>query len=365
LHNDLMHRLSLARGPAYLVGVAALLIAAPALSAKALHHKPKAAAVKADTPAPKADDEPAPKPADEAPPAPETKAPVEPEAPPPAAVPAEPEHQPAPELDAKPPIKADEELRGSDDEALGRHERMRLAGGHTEVGVSLGAGIGSRHFTYSDPVGKLPRPYNLGVAPMASFGLEAYPLATSNVPVLQDLGIVGHLSRAFALDSKTPEGAKLQTSWTRFGGELRERLIVPGPHTLEVGIYGGADASYFVMSTTGKVAALLPTARAVSLRFGFDARLLVAWRLSLLLGGAYLDTTSPGEIYDRFRHPRVAGVDGAFGCAIALTPGFEMQLAGRYTRYFATFKPVLGDADVAGGALDEQVQLGLGVRYAH
>jgi hypothetical protein len=140
---------------------------------------------------------------------------------------------------------------------------------------------------------------------------------------------------------------------------------VPGPHALELGIYGGADASYFVLSTSTKVAALLPTARAVSLRFGFDARLLVAWRLSLLVGGAYLDTTSPGEIYDRFRHPRVAGVDTDFGCALALTPGFEAQLTGRYTRYFATFKPVVGDIDVAGGALDEQVQFGLGVRYAH
>jgi hypothetical protein len=359
-----MRRLSFARGPAYLVGAAALLMTTPAFSAKASHHKPKAAAVKADTPAPKADDEPAPKPADEPPPAPETKAPVEPETPPPAA-PVEAEPKSAPELDAKSSLKPDQELGGNDDEALGRRERMRLAGGHTEVGVSISAGIGSRHFTYSDPVGKLPRPYNLGVAPMTSFGLEAYPLATSNVPVLRDLGFVGTVSRAFAVDSKTPEGGKLQTNWTRFGGELRERLIVTGPHTLEVGIFVGADASYFVMTTNAKVAALLPTAREVSVRFGFDARMLVAGRFSLLAGGAYLDTTSPGEIYDRFRHPRVAGVDTAFGGAIALTPGFEMQLTGRYTRYFATFKPVLGDANVAGGALDEQVQFGLGVRYAH
>lgn len=362
-----MRRLSFACIPAYLVGVAALFMATPALSAKALHHKAKAAAAKADAPAPKSDDEPVAKPSDELPPAPDSKASVESEAPPApeakAAIEVEP--KPAPELEAKAALKADQELGGSDDEALGRRERVRLAGGHTEVGVSASVGIGSRHFTYSDPIGKLPQPYNLGVAPMASFGLEAYPLATSNIPVLRDLGFVGNLSRAFAVDSKTTDGAKLQTSWTRFGGEIRERLIVPGPHTVELGVYTGADASYFVLSTNAKIPALLPTARAVSLRFGFDARLLVAWRLSLLVGGAYLDTTSPGEIYDRFRKPHVAGVDGDFGCRVALMPGFDAELTGRYTRYFATFKPVVGDANVAGGALDEQVQFGLGVRYAH
>src|SRR5450432_1255560 len=301
-----MRRLSFACIPAYLVGVAALFMATPALSAKASHHKPKPAA-KADAPAPKSDDEPAAKPSDEPPPAPDSKASVESEAPPAPEAKAPVEAEPKPELEAKAVLKPDQELGGNDDEALGRRERLRLAGGHTEVGVSASVGIGGRHFTYSDPIGKLPRTYNLGVAPMASFGLEAYPLATSNVPVLRDLGFVGHLSRAFAVDSKTPDGAKLQTSWTRFGGETRERLIVPGPQTLELGVYAGADASYFVLSTNAKVAALLPTARAVSLRFGFDARLLVAWRLSLLVGGAYLDTTSPGEIYDRFRHPHVAG----------------------------------------------------------
>jgi len=40
-------------------------------------------------------------------------------------------------------------------------------------------------------------------------------------------------------------------------------------------------------------------------------------------------------------------------------------LTGRYTRYFATFHPEVGDPYVAGGALDEQLQVSLGVRYAH
>jgi hypothetical protein len=157
----------------------------------------------------------------------------------------------------------------------------------------------------------------------------------------------------------------MDTSWTRFGGEVRERFLVPGPHALELGVFVGADASYFGMTTTTPVPALLPAARTTAIRLGFDARLLVAGRLSLLLGAAYLFTTSPGEIYERFRSPSVFGVDAELGAALGIVPGLEARLTGRYTRYVASFKPVIGDQIVAGGALDEQLQFGLGVRYAH
>jgi hypothetical protein len=255
-------------------------------------------------------------------------------------------------------------LTGHEDETRG--EVARLAAGRVEVAVSASVDMGRRHFTYSDPVGPLLAPYRLPVVPMASFGLEAYPFASTTVPVVRDLGLRGRVSRAFGVASETPGGAAaIETSWTRFGGELRERTLVPGSHPFELGLYAGADASYFGMTSKTKVAAFLPAARTVSLRFGVDTRLFVAWRLSLMLGGAYLVTTSPGEIYDRFRNPHVAGLDADFGASVALTPGFEARLTARYTRYFASFKPALGDPAVAGGALDEQMQFGLGVRYAH
>jgi hypothetical protein len=96
-----------------------------------------------------------------------------------------------------------------------------------------------------------------------------------------------------------------------------------------------------------------------------DGRVLVTQRLSVLLGGAYLSTTTRGEIYDRFRRPHVAGLDAEIGLAVGLTPGLEARLDGRYTRTFASFDPEVGDPAVAGGALDEQMQLGAGLRYAH
>ena len=255
---------------------------------------------------------------------------------------------------------------GSDDvEALGRREAARMAAGRIEVSVSASADAGSRQFKYSDPVGPLPVTYLLPIAPMASFGLEMYPWASSNVPVLRDLGFRGRISQGFAVSSETPQGVTIETSWTRFGGEVRQRFFVPGPHAMELGVYVGADASYFGMKSAIPIPALLPAAQTTAVRLGFDARLLLTGRLSLLWGGAYLLTISPGEIYDRFRRPSVFGVDGELGAAFGIVPGLEARLTVRYTRYVASFKPVIGDQIVAGGALDEQLQFGLGVRYAH
>ena len=291
-----------------------------------------------------------------------------------AAIAAPPEKKPevAPPVlahDKAPPVLAHDEVPSegapSENEALGRREAARVAAGRILVAVWASADLGNRRFTYSDPVGPLLAPYRLPVAPMASFGLEAYPFAGSGVPVLRDLGFRGRLSSAFAVGTKTPEGAELDTSWTRFGGELRQRFLVPGEHPMEFGVFIGGDASYFGMSTKAPVAALLPAARTAALRFGVDARFLLAWRLSFLVSGSYLVVTSRGEIYDRFRSPSVKGVDADGGFAIGLIPGLELRATGRYTRYFATFEPRIGDAIVAGGAVDQQLQFGLGARYAH
>lgn len=289
----------------------------------------------------------------------------------PAALAAESEPKPAPKdepvsVEAAPvAASATVEPASEEEIELGRREARRRAAKRVIVAVWAGGGVANRRFTYSDAIGYNLADYRLPVAPMATFGIEAYPAASSDVPVLRDLGIRAHVSRGFAFASDTPQGVALETSWTRFGGEIRERLLLPGPHAFELGVLVGVDASYFGMSASAPVPALLPAARTVALRFGLDARMLLGWRLSVLAGGAYLLTTSRGEVYEHFRAPRVRGVDADFGFAVDLGSGLELRLAGRYTRYFASFRPRLGDEYVAGGALDEQLQGGLGVRYAH
>lgn len=259
------------------------------------------------------------------------------------------------------------ERAAPDDEdarALGRREAARVAAGRIEVAVSASIDAGRRVFTYSDPVGAPPQPYRLPVAPLATFGLEAYPLASTDIPVLRDLGFRARVSRGFAMESSTGNGVPLQDSWTRFGGDLRQRLLLPS-RGLELGLTVGVDASYFDLQTKADVGSLVPSARTLSLRLGLDGRIALTRRLAVLAGGGYLATLTRGQIYDRFRSPHVAGVDGQLAAAFALATGMEARLEGRYTRYYASFAPEVGDLAVAGGALDEQMQLGMGLRFAH
>jgi hypothetical protein len=349
--------------------------APPALAASSRRHKTKRPAPAASTPAARPEPEPEPagdsaspgSDAIESEPAPSSRA--APPAHPRPGPSAEPSDEFAPEAvrpkraPPKTPKPADQTLSIEEHDDDG--DAARIAAGRIEVAVSSGVDAGRRHFTYSDPIGTPPRPYLLKVAPLLTFGLEAYPLASTGLPFLQDLGFRGRVSRAFATDSSTSEGVAIQTTWTRFGGELRERILLRGPHAIEVGVVVGVDASYFAMTAKGDVGALVPSARTLAFRFGADGRVDVTRTVSLLVGGAYLSTTTRGEIYDRFRGPRVAGVDAELGGALHLSPGLEARLAGRYTRYFASFKPEVGDAAVAGGALDEQMQVGMGLRYAH
>jgi hypothetical protein len=250
-------------------------------------------------------------------------------------------------------------------DSAARRDASRIASGRSEVGVYVGAGAGGRFFKYSDPIGRLLAPYTLAVAPLASFEIEAYPLASTNLPALRDIGFRGRVTRAFGLDSKTPDGATIDTSWTRFGGDVRYRIIVPGAHRIELGVLAGIAATHFAMSTESKLAALVPSARTTSVRLGIDGEIAATSRFAIALGGGYLIPTSRGEIYDRFRKPHVAGIDVKLGFALALEPGLSLRLDGDYARYFSRFSPQVGDAAVAGGALDQQWQAALGVRYAH
>ena len=98
------------------------------------------------------------------------------------------------------------------------------------------------------------------------------------------------------------------------------------------------------------------------MRVGLDARLTV-WRLAFLVGAGYLGVLDAGEVYDRFSAASVGGIDTELTLAVILGSGFETRLGAHYERYFSTFEPEVGDAYVAGGALDQVVGVRLGAAY--
>jgi hypothetical protein len=224
--------------------------------------------------------------------------------------------------------------------------------------------IGGRSFEYKDALSPNTSSYSVFGVPMPSVGLEVYPAAGTKIPFVRDLGLTLRFAHAFGISSATEDETSVSTGWTRIGGGLRARFRPGSPKGPVIGVSGGVDFLQFDFDANGAIADSVPSVTYVALRGGVDAR-IPFWRMALLLDVGYDGALSAGAVHDRFRESSLGGVDFGAGLALTLGAGFELRLRSHYTRYFYKFHPKLGDAYVAGGALDEFLGFGLGVAYAY
>ncbi len=232
------------------------------------------------------------------------------------------------------------------------------------VVANLAFELGARRFEYKDALSPNTSSYSVFGVPMPSIGLEVYPAGGTTIPFVRDLGLTVRFAHAFGISSTTDDGTSVGTGWTRIGGGLRARFRPGGAQGPMIGVSGGIDYLQFNFDTTGDIAGSVPAVTYASLRGGVDGR-IPFWRMALLLDFGYDGALSAGAVHDRFRGSSVGGIDLGAGLSFTLGAGFELRLRGHYTRYFYKFHPVLGDAYVAGGALDEFLGFGLGVAYAY
>ena len=90
-------------------------------------------------------------------------------------------------------------------------------------------------------------------------------------------------------------------------------------------------------------------------RFGLDNRLR-AGPLGILFNGSFMPAISGGPLADRFRESSFAAVELGAGVALPVVRVFEVRGTVEYTRVFYAFHPQVGDAYVAGGALDHLIR---------
>ena len=237
--------------------------------------------------------------------------------------------------------------------------------GNTAIVVAnLAFELGGRRFDYKDQLSPNTSSYSVLGVPMPSVGLEIYPAGGTTIPFVRDLGLTMSFAHAFGISSTTDDGATVGTGWTHIGGGLRARFRPGSARGPMIGVNGGIDYLQFNFDTKGPIAGSVPSVTYASLRGGVDAR-IPFWRMALLLDVGYDGALSAGEVYKRFRDSSVGGIDLGVGLSLALGAGFELRLRWHYTRYFYKFHPIVGDAYVAGGALDEFLGFGLGVAYAY
>ena len=232
-----------------------------------------------------------------------------------------------------------------------------------EVGVAFE--MGGRHMTFSDAISQNIRPYDVLGAPMIAASGAVYPAAGTTIPVLKDLGITGRFAMVVGLTSSTKNGKEgIGTSFLRFRAGLRWRFLPRDEKGPVLALTGDFGKDIFSFDNAGDLAASVPSVDYTYLRAGGEVRLPIG-PLALELGGGYRGLLGVGETGGRFRDGTALAFDGFLGLAVPLPAGFEARLSGDYTRVFYAFHPEVGDAYVAGGAVDELFGARLGVAYVY
>ena len=287
-------------------------------------------------------------------------------APPP---PPEPEPEPEPE-----PVKKGDDDDGDDDDEPSDFKANQP--GSELFNLFLGAEFGGRFFDYTASPANTAntRPYNVFGAPSIHIAGAVYPAAMLDVPIVSDIGVVGMYRHAFGLQSQTervqPTDPQFlfDNSWNayRVGLRYRHRLGDKDPVVLMLtGQFGGMRFQYEALNAeSAAIINEVPNVEYQYLRGALDAR-IPAWRFAFMLGAGYMGPLSAGEVYDRFTSSSVGGIDTHLDIAFVLTKGLETRIGVEYQRFFYSFAPEVGDAYVAGGALDQLLGIRLGAAYVY
>jgi hypothetical protein len=228
-------------------------------------------------------------------------------------------------------------------------------------------GIGSRHFDYRDRVTSGLRPYDLAAAPRVGIAGEIYPLVALTDGIWSGLGLSGECATALGFDSTRTDGGSVDTSWTSFDVALRFRLPLGERDVIAPHAGYGGTSFVFSPDPSSIGAAADASSPAVSYRFvrtGVDGR-VAFWRLAALAALDALFVTGNAPLDVRFPHERVGGLEARLGVAFPFAPHTEARTGLAYQRFFYDFRPVRGDANVAGGALDQLTRLDVSLAVSY
>lgn len=228
--------------------------------------------------------------------------------------------------------------------------------------LRLEAGVGflNRQLYYTDDLFRAQQNYVLPFAPGARLGLVAHPGALLGPGLLEHFGLYAQALLHAPLESEDAAGQRFDTRSLQVAGGVEGTLDV-GPLSAAATL-GVGHQRYEVAGVEGGDAGV-PEVRYLHLDAGARLRLELG-PVALRAQGAYLHLLGMGALDDADWFPRAQGrgveVAGALEWApwswLAVVAGVDVR------RYFFAMRPEVGDARVAGGAVDQYLVTHVGAQ---
>jgi hypothetical protein len=232
--------------------------------------------------------------------------------------------------------------------------------GNATVIASGGIEVGSRKLEYNDAMAGPLRSYLAPSILSYAFSAQIYPAASSGMSVVKDIGFVARFANAFEFQSKTRDGAQsLSGSWSRYAVGVGGRISTGDKKDPLINVEGTYGLWTFAFAGLDQVVNEVPAVEYKNVRIGADARIPLG-AASLVGGAGYMNILSAGPFSTRFPHASIAAIDAMVGAAYAILPSVEAKASVTYTRVFSDARPQVGDANVAGGALDQYLVANVG-----
>jgi hypothetical protein len=271
--------------------------------------------------------------------------------------------------DGKSAAKADDE---SNDKSRDESGESRVGQGHASPTDALlvafvGLDLGGRQFHYNQRITSdnlrpfdLPSSALLPASPGAMLSAEFYPLARMFPGLLGDIGITA--SGRYNLAKAKIGNTTLDTKWYGWDVNLRGRYhLGERGASPSIGVEAGVGKLVFAFKGAAADTDRMPGVDYQYLRVGADGRIPLG-RVDLLLGAAFRHLLDNGGSFgSHFPRASIAGLDASIGGALRLTKAIEARVALNYARFGATLHSRPGDTYIAGGALEQTVNLDLGV----
>lgn len=238
--------------------------------------------------------------------------------------------------------------------------------GPAAIDASLGARWYGRFFAYNQDVFGELRNYDLAAAPALSATVEWYPGAHFSRGPASWFGVIAQGAYVVGVSSRDSRDTVYGTTALWFDVGLRVRIPL-GLH--DIGLHATYGQQHFTIASNGGGAPSsndpgVPGVQYQSVRVGASVRIGASERVGILLGASGLPLISAGDIAQNyFVRATAAGVEAQLGLAIGLVSGLELRVLADARRYFFAMNPRVGDAWVAGGALDHHITAGAAIAF--